>query len=455
MSKLSQVLKQKQHLTPQQILEANIMQLNLVSLEKKIIEEIEKNPLLELSDEDDKELSDSENEINDDEFEWSDLVSNPEEYEVNKVSKSKSEIIENTYSINQKNLSEDMLDQLEDINISNEETKLAKEVLGNLDERGYLSVEPILIADKMNVDEKVVMLLIDKIKNLEPPGIGSRNLKECILSQLKKYYSNEKLAYQIISTCFEDFANKRYKKLIEKNKCNEEDIFKVVELISVLNPHPATNYCSENAEHINPDLSIEKHEGEWKITVNDNFLPSLKINKNYIKMLSDTNDKEVKSFIKRKADSANWFISAIEQRNKTFKKVMNSIIKHQKLYFESDDRNLTPLILKDVAEDIEMDISTVSRVTKGKYVQMPWGIKELKAFFSEGIKMRDGKIVSNTFIKDLLQSIIDEEDKKNPLNDEDIAKKLNKMGYLVARRTVSKYRESLNISVARLRKNII
>jgi len=453
MSKLLQVLKQKQHLTPQQILEANIMQLNLASLEKKIIEEIEKNPLLEIEDENEKDFSENTEEEKEDEFDWSELVSNPEEYEINKTSKS--EIIENTYAVNQKDLSDDILNQLEDINISSEDQEIATEILGNLDERGYLSIEPVLIADKLNLEEARVTDLIEKIKILDPPGIASTNLQECILSQLKQYYPKEKLAYSIIEKSFEDFANKRYKKLIDKNKCSDKDIFKVIELVSVLNPNPATNYCSSNAEHITPDLLIEKHDGEWKVIINNTYLPTLRINERYMKLLSGTKDREVKNFIKRKADTANWFISAIEQRNKTFKKVMNSIIKHQKTYFESDDRELVPLILKDIAEDIEMDISTISRVTKGKYVQMPWGVKELKKFFSEGIKMKDGKIISNIMIKKLLQSIIDEEDKKQPLNDEEITDKLNKMGYLIARRTISKYRESLNIPVARLRKNII
>ena len=455
MSKLSQVLKQKQHFTPQQILEANIMQLNLASLEKKIIEEIEKNPLLEISDDGEKELSESEDEEIENEFDWSELVSNPEEYEINKASKSKSEIIENTYAVNQKDLSDDILNQLDDINISSDEVDIAIEILGNLDERGYLPIEPVLIADKLNSNEEQVKSLVEKIKMLDPPGIGSSNLQECILAQLKKYYPKEILAFKIIENCFEDFANKRYKKLTDKNKCSKEDVLKVIELISVLNPDPAINYCSSNAEHITPDLCIEKHDGEWKVIVNNTYLPSLKINESYLKILSRTNDKEVKNFIKRKADSANWFISAIEQRNKTFKQVMSSIIKHQKAYFELDDRELVPLILKDIANDIDMDVSTISRVTKGKYVQMPWGVKELKKFFSEGIKMKDGKIISNIMIKKLLQSIINEEDKMNPLNDKDITKKLNKTGYLIARRTVSKYRESLNISVARLRKKII
>ena len=454
MSKLSQVLKQKQHFTPQQILEANIMQLNLASLEQKIIEEIEKNPLLEISDDSEKELPENTDE-EEDEFDWSELVSDPEEYEINKASKSKSEIIENTYSVNQRDLSDDILDQLDDIDVSIEEMDVAVEILGNLDERGYLTIEPVLIADKLNFNEDQVKSLIEKIKMLDPPGIGSSNLQECILSQLKKYYPKEMLAFKIIEHCFEDFANKRYKKLIDKNKCSKEDVLKVIDLISVLNPNPATNYCLSNVEHITPDLYIEKLDGEWKVIINSAYLPSLKINESYMKMLSGTNDKEVKNFIKRKADSANWFISAIDQRNKTFKQVMISIIKHQKAYFESDDRELVPLILKDIANDIKMDVSTISRVTKGKYVQMPWGVKELKKFFSEGIKMKDGKIISNITIKKLLQSIINEENKLNPLNDDDITKKLNKRGYLIARRTVSKYRESLNIPVARLRKKII
>ena len=455
MPKLSQFLEQKQHLSPQQILEANIMQLNLISLEKKIIEELESNPLLEIIEDNDKEISDDSNEESEEDFEWSDLVSNPEEYELNKTKKSKKEIIENTYAINQKDLSNDILDQLEDLSISHDEQKIAIEILGNLDDRGFLCIEPVLIADRLNINEKKVKKIISIIQGLNPPGIASRNLQECISSQLKAHYPDEILAYNIIDNSFDDFANKRYKKMMNKNNCSENDIYKTIELVSVLNPNPAINYSSSDAEHIIPDLIIEKHEGKWRVSVNDYFLPTLKINKNYINMLSNSNDKEVKKFIKRKADSANWFISAIEQRHQTFKKVMYSIIKHQNDYFESDNRELNPLVLRNIAKDIDMDISTISRVTKGKYVQMPWGTKELKQFFSEGIKMRDGEIISNSIVKKILETIILDEDKKNPTNDEHITKKLNELGYVIARRTVTKYRESLNIPVARLRKTII
>ena len=451
MSKLIQTFEQKLHLTPQQILEAKILQLNLSSLEKKIIDEVEKNPVLEMNE--DEEKSDEENQDDDKDFDWEELVSNPDELGLNK-SDNKNDLINNVSGgFNQKNLTDDIIVQLKDLNFPDEEILVAHEILGNLNEQGFLSIEPVLISDRLNVHEEDVLGIINEIQKLDPIGIASRNMQECILVQLENLYPEEIIAQKLIRDCFEDFTKKKYDKIIKKLKCSKEDVVNASDLISVLNPNPAVNYFSTNAERIIPDIVIESHEGSWIVSVNRSFIPSLKISDDYLKMLDKHNkDKAVRDFIKKKIDSANWLIAAIEQRNATYKKVMHSIIKHQSNYFNSDNKKLNPLILKDIAEDIKMDISTISRVTNGKYLQMPWGTKELKTFFSPGIKMKDGKIISSYEVKKSIKKIIDSEDKKNPLNDDLLTDAINKMGYLIARRTVAKYRESLKISVARLRR---
>tara|TARA_B100000029_G_C17573598_1_gene957458 strand:- start:978 stop:2339 length:1362 start_codon:yes stop_codon:yes gene_type:complete len=451
-SKLIQTQEQKLHLSPQQVLEANIIQMNLFSLEKKISSEIENNPALDFIEDED---TNSETTDDEEQFDWEELSSNPDEYELGRTYSNK-QMMENIGSeLNQKNLTDDIISQLEDMNVADSEIEIAEEILGNLNERGFLSIEPILISDKLNISEKEVLSLIDKIKYLDPPGIGSKNVHECILAQLKCFYPNELNAYKIINSHFDDFTNKRYKNIIRKTGFSDGELIKTADLISVLNPNPAINYFSTDAEQIIPDVIIEKIDNKWHVAINSSGLPSIKINSSYVKMLETYNDnKDVRNFIKKKIDSANWFISAIEQRNKTYKKVMTSIIKNQKEYFNSDNRILSPLILKDIANDIDMDISTVSRVTNGKYVQMPWGIKEMKSFFSEGIKTANGSLVSSNEVKKDLQKIIKNEDKSSPLNDEILTKELNDKGYVIARRTVSKYRESLGISISRLRKEI-
>jgi len=453
MAKQIQSLQQRLNLSPRQILEADILQLNVLSLEKKINDEIESNPILEIDDENSDHENNSEEE---DSFDWDELSSNPDEYDIQSNPNSKKQMIENmSLEIDQKNLVDDMLFQLVDTNASDDEIKIAREVLGNLNEHGFLSIESILIADRMEIDEKKVQDVVEKIKNLDPPGIASSDIKECIIAQLNYFYPDDRCSIKIISSYYEDFINRRYDNILNKGKISERNLAKTVDIVSSLNPYPAINYFSGNVEHIIPDIIAERQDGHWQVTVNSHICPNIRINNGYLEMLGKhKGDKNVKNFLKKKLDSANWFISAIEQRNITYEKVMKSIIKHQNDYFNSDNKILAPLILKDIADDIKMDISTISRTTNGKYVQTPWGIKELKMFFSEGVKTKDGSVVSSHEVRKAIEKIISNEDKTKPLNDEKITAKINEIGYLVARRTVSKYRESLSIPVSRLRKQI-
>lgn len=449
MSKIVQRLEQSQKLNPKQILEQNIIQLSIFNLEKRILEELEQNPALEIV-ENEEDVNDKENDENE-EFDFEELVSNPEEYEFSKKT-STSDIIEKMVETESSNLFDDIMTQLNEIDVSDQELLVAEQILGNLDDRGFLPIEPILIADRLGFEESFVYKVKQKIQSLDPAGIGSESIQDCILAQLKKYYPKDKDSFQIVNDYFNEFSNHKYDVIAKKMNCTKDKVFETVEKVSVLNPSPAINYSTEVVNHIIPDVVIENINGEWDVQVNDPGVPAIGLSNQYIKMLENNKDASVKNFIKQKINKAKWFISAIEQRNSTMIKVMKSIIDKQKDYFDSDDRLLVPMILKDVALDVDMDISTISRVTNGKYVQMPWGTKELKRFFSEGIKLNNGKIISSVVFKEKLKLFLDNEDKTNPYTDEQLTKELNKKGYDIARRTVSKYREMLKIPVARLRK---
>jgi len=449
MSKIVQRLEQSQKLNPKQILEQNIIQLSIFNLEKRILEELEQNPALEIV-ENEEDINDKENDENE-EFDFEELVSNPEEYEFSKKT-STSDIIEKMVETESSNLFDDIMTQLNEIDVSDQELVVAEQILGNLDDRGFLPIEPILIADRLGFEESFVYKVKQKIQSLDPAGIGSESIQDCILAQLKKYYPKDKDSFQIVNDYFNEFSNHKYDVIAKKMNCTKDKVFETVEKVSVLNPSPAINYSTEVVNHIIPDVVIENINGEWDVQVNDPGVPAIGLSNQYIKMLENNKDASVKNFIKQKINKAKWFISAIEQRNSTMIKVMKSIIDKQKDYFDSDDRLLVPMILKDVALDVDMDISTISRVTNGKYVQMPWGTKELKRFFSEGIKLNNGKIISSVVFKEKLKLFLDNEDKTNPYTDEQLTKELNKKGYDIARRTVSKYREMLKIPVARLRK---
>ena len=449
MSRLVQSQEQKQKLNPQQILEANIMQLNSGILEKRIFEEIENNPILEFDEDNVDAESVEDNEEND--FDWEELISNPEEYGI----KSKSNIADYDYSVSE-SLYENFLSQLHDVNIKEDEIKIAEYILGNIDDAGYLSIESILITDKFNISEEKVNKLIKIIQRLDPPGIATENIQQCLSVQLEKLYPKEITANSIINDYFEDFANHNYLKVIDKINCSNEEFNNAINLIAILNPKPASNYSTNINENIIPDVVIEKQKDRWIVTTNEFFLPKLRISNSYKSILGQKEtEKDAKKFIKQKIESANWFINAISNRYTTIKKVTKSIIKHQSSYFNFDKRELNPLTLKKIAEDIKMDISTISRSTNGKYAQLPWGCIELKTFFNEGIERIDGLEVSNTIIKDMIKDIIYNENKSAPLSDNDIKNILVKNGYKIARRTVAKYRESQNISVARLRRKII
>ena len=454
MAKLSQKIIQTQKLTPQQILNVNIIQLNSNVIEKRILDEIESNPALEVNVSEEEDIRNDCNEEDNNDFEWDELISNPEEYRVKPRNYKKSSAEFNDSLVHAPyTLSDELLSQLNDLNVSKNDINIAEEVLGNLDDNGYLNLDIVLIQDKFNVSNDNMEALLYKIRHLDPPGISSRSVKECLLAQLELLYPNEKLAIEIVQNYFDDYSAHHYSKIIKKINCSQADLDSVISLIAVLNPCPSINYSQSANYNLIPDVIVENQNDAWIATANDEHLPSLYISDDYRKMLlSDNSDTSTKNFLKQKIQQANWFIDAVNNRYTTIIKIMNSIIKHQKTYFNFDDRVLSPLILKTIAEDINMDISTVSRATNDKFVQLPWGIVELKSFFSEGIKTKDGKMVSNSVIKNKIKELINNENKKNPFSDLEISEVLHEDGFIIARRTVAKYRESLGISTSRLRK---
>jgi RNA polymerase sigma-54 factor len=458
MPKISQKLSLKQQLSPQQVLQASLLQLNLPLLEQRILQELELNPALEMmelpdgveNEENPEEKLESEEEI---EFEWEELLGVNDDYEYPKA-QIKAEEERESPLVSQETMSEKILKQVQDCNVDNKSLRIAEEVLGNLDEQGYLTIEPMLISDRIQVEEEEVLDVMHLIQRLDPPGLASVNMQDCLLAQAEVRNENN-VAIEILRNYFDDFVNHRYEKIMENISCSKDDMNEAMEFIARLNPSPRDDQALTKQNIVVPDITVEDRSGEFYVVVQDGTLPEIRVSRAYINMLNDHKDqKDVRNFVKKKLESATWFVDAVEQRKMTIQRVMESIIKRQPDYFHSEKRRLQPMILKDIANDIEMDISTVSRVTNGKYVQLPWEIKELKTFFSERIKTDAGDDVSNTQVKTRLKEMIDNEDKQNPIGDEELTNRLKDEGYKIARRTITKYREQLKFPTARLRRKI-
>ena len=451
-----QIQSQLQKLSPQQILQANIMQLTNSLLEQRIVKELEDNPTLEIVDpidEDDENQNEADNNQESElEFDWDELDSDSDRFELVKPNSESTDFIFTNHST-PKTLNDRIKDQLIDINLSEEYMNIAYEIIGNIDDDGYFKIEPILVADRLGVSELEVHSVLDIIKSLDPKGIASKNLKECISLQIdKKKYP---LAYNIIKNCYEDFISKRYEKICKDLNCSMIELKDSIEVIKKINPKPGDGLPAGDNEFIIPDIMVEKRDNDWVIQMNDQSMYELRVSKEYSKMLdSKSLDMAAKKFIKRKTESANWFIDAIKQRKRTILEIMNVIIQKQEIMFREEKFELRPMILKDIADELDIDISTVSRASNGKYVQLPWGIFEIRDFFSESIKTKSGKEVSNTVVKNRIKDIIADEDKSNPYDDQSIVSILESEDYIVARRTVSKYRSLMGIAKSKLRREI-
>lgn len=451
---LSQHLELKQTLTPQQILLSTLLQLPSLALELRIKTELEINPLLEIEedilelDEPEEEEETPENDIDMDDYFSNDGYEAKEHYD-----KSKEEIeIQNAYL---PSLAEDLMEQIATLTLDDEHRKIIEEMVWSIDERGYLIVALDFIAEKFDTTQAVVDKMHAKLMQLEPLGIGARSLQECLLIQIQKIYPNTP-AHFIIRDYFDEFANKRFERILRKLHLTRNDLRAAEVLISHLNPKPGDGYLDPRTNYVTPDFYIREQDGEFIVTLNDSFIPELRISGSYKNMLNNQRklDTDTKLFLKKKVESAKWFINSIQMRRITMLKVINAIIERQKGFFLNGKDFLKPMVLRDIAEDISMDISTISRVTSGKYAQTDWGTFELRYFFSEGIEAEDGENISTRRIKERLRVIIVDEDKSRPISDEAISKLLQVEGFPIARRTVAKYREQLNIPVARLRREI-
>ena len=364
--------------------------------------------------------------------------------------------------------------QLNTFRINEEERLIAEFLVGSIDDSGYIRRDVLDLVDDLaftqnvfTTEEKVEELLVNVVQTLDPVGVGARDLQECLVIQLKSKKEDPKrqLAIDILENAFDHFVKKHYKKLLEKFDITEEQLKGVISEISRLNPKPGSSYAGNNkiAEQIVPDFTIRILDGELDLTLNARNAPELHVSREYNNMLKGYQESSEKSksqkdavmFIKQKLDAAKWFIDAIKQRQQTLLVTMNSIMHYQYDYFlTGDERKLKPMILKDIADQINMDVSTVSRVANSKYVSTPYGTKLIKEFFSESMKNDQGEDVSTREIKKILETVIGEENKKKPLTDEKLSLLLKEKGYPIARRTVAKYREQLDIPVARLRKEI-
>ncbi len=483
---LHQRLAQQQRLSPQQIQYQKLLQLNTIALEQRIKTELELNPVLEevfdmemsldqdSPDEVEKDSDDFDDEYDnkDDEFEIEDFM-NDSDLDEDRINYSPDDDEKmQPIAPSRVSMREQLMEQLHMLDLTEEQLIVGETIIQNLNKDGYFKQSIDKIVSELKLFEHVETTIeeaeniLKQIQTLDPVGIGARNLQECLLIQLRNlsydpYYSY--LAEKIIAEHYDDFVNKRFDK-IEKNLNLTMYTFKsVMDLIQKLNPKPGEgNIDSEEANQITPDFIIEKLEDNYIVTLNDRSVPSVTISKTYLEMIQSKKrkrkiserEKDTHKFLREKFESAKWFIASIQQRRNTLMKIMRAILEKQYEFFEYGAKALRPMIYKDIADEIEMDISTISRVVNGKYVQSPMGIHELKYFFSEGLTTDSGNEISNKHIKELIKDIIDKEPKKSPLSDDKIAKILVDKGVHIARRTVAKYREQLNIPVARLRKGL-
>ncbi|HKI78066.1 MAG TPA: RNA polymerase factor sigma-54 [Ignavibacteriaceae bacterium] len=478
MLSLNQRLSQQQRLSPQQIQYQKLLQLNTLALEQRIKTELELNPILEEEfdqtlDQDEKKDDDEIDEYDDvdkEEFELEDFMNDSVD-ESDRSNRSKDDEIYQPLAESLESLSEHLLDQLRMLNLDEELFTLGEEIIGNLDADGYLKRSLQEILDELEMFEDIIISseesekLLKRIQTFDPIGIAARDLRECLLIQARNsdydpYYRY--LVEQLLLNCFDDFTKKRYDSIKQKLNLTDESLKGTIEFVQSLNPKPGEgNIESAQMNQITPDFIIEKDEGNFVITLNDRSVPSVTLSKSYLEMLDSNKrgkknkrEKETYKFLREKFESAKWFIACIQQRRETLMKIMQAIVEKQYEFFDRGSKFLRPMIYKDIADEIQMDISTISRVVNGKYVQNPQGIHELKYFFSEGLSTDSGEEVSNKHIKEMLKDIIESEDKKSPFSDDKLAEMLNEKGIHIARRTVAKYREQLRLPVARLRKEL-
>ncbi len=503
MQKLGQIQTLTQKLSPQQIQFIKLLQIPTAELQTRIEEELSSNPALEegrndeefaeneadnsedTADEFDDDLGDLDNEALDNEDDFSKDTESIEEisvgeylndddagYKMQGDGPSMEEDKEMPIKM-EDSLIDSLIEQLEYLDLDERRFIIGTQLIGSIDNEGYIRrelegiVNDLAFTQNIETDEAEVEQVLKQIQTFDPPGIAARNLQECLELQLKRKDQHNPAVYnalRIITLCFEEFTKKHYPKIEKRLDITEEELKEAVNVIIKLNPKPGesgTTYTK--TQYVVPDFILKNNSGKLELSLNARNAPDLRISRSFAEMLdtyekSSKKDKSMKqavTFVKQKLDAAKWFIDAIKQRQQTLLKTMNAIVEYQYEYFlEGDESKLRPMILKDIANKINMDISTVSRVANSKTVQTDFGIYPLKYFFSESITTDSGEDVSSKEVKYILKEIIDNENKRKPYSDDKLEKMLNDRGYNIARRTVAKYREQMNIPVARLRKEL-
>ena len=476
--------KLSQKLSPQQIQLMKLVQLPTQAFEERIKQELEENLALERGKEDatgefeegfSNEEFDDNTQINTEDINVDDYLSDDEipDYRLHANNYSSDQDDKSIPYASGSSFTQQLTDQLNTYRLEEQEYLIAKFLIGSIDDSGYMRrplldlTDDLAFTQNIYTDVETIEKVLKVVQQLDPAGVGARDLQECLLIQLqrKAQTPQTELASLIVEKTFEKFTKKHYSKLQKKFNITENQLKGAIQEIERLNPKPGSSFSNNlrSVEHVVPDFTIKIIDGELSLTLNARNAPELHISKSYSEMLlgykaskeKSKAQKEAVQFIKQKLDAAKWFIDAIRQRQQTLYVTMSAIMHYQKAYFLSgDEEQLRPMILKDIADEIEMDISTVSRVANSKYVNTPYGTKLIKEFFSESMTNDQGEEVSTREIKSILKTVIVEEDKKKPLTDEKLAKILKEKGYPIARRTVAKYREQLEFPVARLRKEI-
>ena len=481
-------LKLSQKLSPQQIQLMKLIQLPTQAFEQRLLEEMNENPALEAGKEEEEyvkdefetedydDYDDAESErIDAEEINIDDYLSNDDtpDYKTQTNNYSDDDEDHDAPFAAPISFHQDLINQLNTFILTESDREIAEFLVGSIDDMGYIRrsisdiVDDLAFTQAVYTDEKTVERLLHVIHELEPSGVGARDLQECLLLQLKHKTPTEniELATDIIENQFDAFTKKHYDKLLQKYNVSNDQLKKAIHEIEKLNPKPGGSFTGNNkiTENVVPDFAIRIVEGKLELSLNGRNAPSLHVSRDYQEMLQtykvskdkSNQQKEAVQFIKQKLDSAKWFIDAIRQRQETLFVTMNAIMHYQEEFFlEGDETKLKPMILKDIADMVGLDISTISRVANSKYVETPYGTKLIKEFFSEAMKNDQGEDVSTLEIKKILQNVIEEEDKHKPLPDDQLAEILKEKGYPIARRTIAKYREQLDIPVARMRKKM-
>jgi len=481
---LKQNLQQKllQKLSPLQIQVIKLLEIPTTQLEQRIKKEIEENPVLEIEreqpDPDSDDQDTGESEVERDEMSIDDYITDEDipAYKLQQRNFSKDDKHEDIPFSNGTTFHEHLIAQLGLRRLTERQHDIAEYIIGNIDEDGYLRreideiIDDLAFSQNIEVDEREALDVLEIVQDFDPPGVGARDLQECLLLQISRKdrsFPDVENAFQVLKHHFEEFTRKHYDKITKRLHIDEDELKDALGEILKLNPKPGSSYSntmSKTVQHIIPDFILDIEEEQIKLSLNNRNVPELRISNTYSDMLEDysankknqTEDKKnAVMFVKQKLDSAKWFIDAIKQRQNTLLTVMEAILEYQKEYFlEGDETKLKPMILKDIADVTNLDISTISRVSNSKYIQTHFGIFALKYFFSEGMQTDSGEEVSTREIKKILEECISNEDKRKPLTDDKLAVILKEKSYNIARRTVAKYREQLGIPVARLRKEL-